>query len=141
MNAYHVLLVEDDEDHAILMEKQLSRIALVGDVVRAADGVEALRLLSNSTYHPDIVLLDLNLPKFSGHEVLQSMRSSEATRTTPVIVVTSSSHEDDAERAWDHDVKDVVIKPATSERLAEIMRKTFVVESPASGGEPGGAHD
>lgn len=118
-----VLVVEDDEDHAVLIEKQLSRIAVVGDIQRVVNGDDAISLFSQTQYKPDLILLDLNLPRYSGYEVLAALRAEEATSRTPVVVVTSSPNDDHAERAKQYNVMDVVVKPATGERIAEILHE------------------
>ena len=80
---HHVLLVEDDDDHAMLMELQLSRVDFIKGLDRVADGVEALEWLASQDEFPDLILLDLNLPRLSGDQFLRIIRDSDDTRDLP----------------------------------------------------------
>jgi len=89
-----VLLVEDDRFLRRACEASLRQRGLT--VVTAADGEEALRLAR--TEAPDLVLLDLLLPKLPGLEVLQTLKAEDATRAIPVLVLSNSSREEDVQR-------------------------------------------
>lgn len=94
-----ILLVEDSLDDQILTVRALRKAGVEGPVTVARDGAEALELLFPASGSPgllpQIVLLDLKLPKVSGIEVLERIRAEEETRLLPVIVVTSSDEEGD----------------------------------------------
>src|SRR5687768_223949 len=98
-----ILLVEDDRDAEALALRALKRSNPDDVVFVARDGVEALDFLFNTGSHarpdptalPDIVFLDLNLPKLSGLDVLRRIRADERTKLVPVVMLTSSSEEED----------------------------------------------
>ncbi len=100
------LLVEDDDDHAKIVERSLRADKAIF-LARVCDGVEALKYLRNegeyqSTIRPDIVLLDLKLPKKDGHEVLSEIKEDMALRTIPVIILTTSDAEIDKQKAYEN---------------------------------------
>jgi two-component system, response regulator len=103
-----ILLVEDVEAEAMLMRIALRKSGTPNDVILAEDGVEALELLLPDHFPssreiidlPSLVLLDLNLPRVSGFEVLKHVRSHEVTRTLPVVVLSSSVCEEDVRNCY-----------------------------------------
>jgi len=99
-----ILLVEDNPDDEELTLRALRHHNIGDDVFVARDGVEALDFLFSReitfTDMPDVVLLDLNLPRVNGHEVLKAMRADERTRSLPVVVLTSSNEEHDIKRSY-----------------------------------------
>lgn len=101
-----ILLVEDSPDDEELMLRALRRQRVEGEVAVVRDGEEAVRYLVGSEAHtaeplPDLVLLDLKLPKLGGFEVLEKMRESSRTRLVPVVVMTSSSQDEDIVRSFE----------------------------------------
>jgi CheY-like chemotaxis protein len=118
---HHVLLVEDDDDHAMLMELQLSRVDFIKGLDRVADGVEALEWLASQDEFPDLILLDLNLPRLSGDQFLRIIRDSDDTRDLPVVVVTSSNNAHDAEQVRRLAVVDVLVKPVSAQQLGDAI--------------------
>ena len=108
------LLVEDNDDHARLVEQMLRRGRFAKTIRRAADGAEALALLRRTdpeARRPDLILLDLNLPKVDGLEVLRQIKSDPALRSIPVVMMTSSDAESDRALAYDSYVNSYVLKP------------------------------
>lgn len=110
------LLVEDDDDHAIILTRILERERIVNDVDRARDGVEALdylneRMKMGPEYLPDVILLDLKLPKKDGHEVLVEIKENLKLRAIPVVVLTTSDNERDRIKAYEHYVNSYLVKP------------------------------
>src|SRR5687767_7681914 len=103
-----ILLVEDNEDDEVLTLRALRKNHIANDVVVAHDGVEALEFLFATGAHagrdtslqPQVVLLDLNLPRVSGHEVLKRMRADPRTRHVPVVVLTSSKEDEDVMQSY-----------------------------------------
>lgn len=120
------LLVEDDDAHAELVERAL-RGNRVGNVLdRARDGEEALRRLRREPPHedaplPDVVLLDLKLPKVGGHEVLAAIKSDPALRHLPVVVLTTSAAERDRAAAHEAHVNSYLVKPVDFERFRQMV--------------------
>ncbi len=96
-----ILLVEDNHDHLRLTRRVLERSGLTADITIARDGKEALTLLASmkEAKVPDLVLLDLNMPKMSGREVLRAMKADASLAAVPVVVISSSSRDEDASLA------------------------------------------
>lgn len=122
-----ILLVEDNAGDVRLTEEALGE----GDVsVRlhvARDGVEAVRLLrqndSTATVpRPDLVLLDLNLPRKGGFEVLEEMKNDKELRRIPVIVLTTSKEERDILRAYDLHANGFIVKPVDLDEFIRVVR-------------------
>jgi CheY-like chemotaxis protein len=111
------LLIEDDDDHAELITLGLLAAAGTPKVVdRARDGEEALASLRQSgTYwnrpRPDVVLLDLHLPKVSGHEVLAAIKSDAQFDAIPVVVLTTSQASEDKVKAYARHANSYLTKP------------------------------
>jgi DNA-binding response OmpR family regulator len=138
-----ILLVEDDGDDEILTVRALRRAGVANDIVVARDGVEALDYLFGTGIHadrdpsdrPQVVLLDLRLPRLDGLEVLQRVRADARTERLPVVILTTSP--DDSERIDGHEVgaSHCVPKPVDFHRLVEAARALglswLVVDAPA----------
>src|SRR5947209_14339300 len=91
-----ILLVEDDPDHELLTIRALKKSNIANDIRVARDGEEAIDLLfGENAIAPQVILLDLKLPKVDGLEVLRRIRGGETTRLLPVVVLTSSDEERD----------------------------------------------
>jgi two-component system, response regulator len=117
-----VLLVEDDEDHVFLIRRALADLAGVAVAVEvAADGEQALERLARARFEagglPQLVLLDLKMPRMGGLEVLGHLRADETTRDLPVVVLTSSEHREDREEALRLGATWFVCKPTDGRRL------------------------
>jgi CheY-like chemotaxis protein len=123
-----VFLVEDNDDDAVLAFK---RAKLVNLMVRARDGVEALDYLfargkfagRDVTDLPAVVLLDINLPKRDGLEVLEAIRADERTKRLPVVILTSSNHDRDRLSAYNHYANSYVLKPVDYDQFVEAARQ------------------
>lgn len=129
-----ILLVEDNADDVDLSLIAFERAGLSAQVVVARDGVEALDYLFGTGAHagrdvreqPRVVLLDLNLPKVSGHEVLQRMRADPRTREVPVVVLTSSLEERDLRESYRNFANSYVRKPVNFDEFIEVTRQLGV---------------
>ncbi|KLI98274.1 response regulator [Luteimonas sp. FCS-9] len=131
MSEHTILLIEDNPDDA-----ELTRIAFVeagidGRLVVVGDGAEALDYLFARGRHagrdasqlPSIVLLDLNLPKLDGREVLQALRASPATRGLPVVVLTTSTEPFDVEASYALGVNSYIRKPVDFGKFVEVVKQ------------------
>ena len=126
-----ILLVEDNPDDEALTLRALKKNNILNDVVVARDGVEALDyLFCRGTYAgrnrqdlPQLVLLDLKLPKVDGLEVLREMRSSADTRRLPVVILTSSSEERDIVAGYDLGANSYICKPVDFTQFTEAVRQ------------------
>ena len=119
-----ILLVEDDPDHELLTIRALKKSNIANEVRVARDGEEALNLLfGENSIRPQVVLLDLKLPKVDGLEVLRRLRESDATRMLPVVVLTSSDEERDVVRSYQLGVNSYIRKPVNFNDFAEATRQ------------------
>ena len=122
-----ILLVEDNEADLVLTKRALQRSAKVTNRVAVAhDGAEALDYLFRrgafaQATPPDLVLLDLNLPKFSGLEVLQQIKSNPATSHLPVIIMTGSDAEADIAKAYSLHASCYLTKPVKLESFLKAV--------------------
>jgi CheY-like chemotaxis protein len=124
----HFLLVEDDDDHATILIRTLRQNRIANTIDRAADGIEALAYLRQEGEYagrlrPDVVLLDLKLPRMDGHEVLAAIKDDPALRSIPVVVLTTSDAESDRARAYDHHANSYLVKPVDFERFRQMANE------------------
>jgi two-component system response regulator len=126
-----ILLVEDNPRDEILTLRALKRSKVANSVIVVRDGVEALDYLfgrgiyaePSSHVRPQLVLLDLKLPKVDGLEVLQQIRANEQTRRLPVVVFTSSSEEEDLFKSYNHGANSYIRKPIEFEEFLEATQQ------------------
>jgi DNA-binding response OmpR family regulator len=119
-----ILLVEDDPDHEALTIRALKKSNMANEVVVARDGEEAVRMLCGpDAIKPQVILLDLKLPKLDGLEVLKQVRECDTTRTLPVVVLTSSDEERDVVRSYQLGVNSYIRKPVNFNDFAEATRQ------------------
>ena len=126
-----ILLVEDNPDDEALTLRALRQHQMVDDIVVAHDGAEALEYLfatgayagRDATEEPQIVLLDLNLPKVNGLEVLRAIRADEKTRLLPVIILTSSKEDKDLIAGYASGANSYVVKPVDFNQFSEAVRQ------------------
>jgi two-component system response regulator len=126
-----ILLVEDNSDDEILMLRALEKNHIANEVIVTRDGVEALDYLfargkyegRDANVTPQLMLLDLKLPKIGGLEVLQQIRADERTRYVPVVVLTSSSEQEDVVRSYDLGANSFVQKPVDFNAFIEATRQ------------------
>ena len=126
-----ILLVEDNADDELLTLRALKKNNIRNEVVVARDGNEALDYLFGTGVHsgrdlsvmPQIILLDLKLPKVDGFEVLNRVRASEITKLLPVVILTTSNEDQDRIRGYDLGANSFVRKPVEFEKFIEAVRQ------------------
>ena len=126
-----ILLVEDNPDDEALTLRALKKNNIRNEVIIARDGVEAVDYLFGTGAHagrdlsvmPQVILLDLKLPKMDGFEVLERIRSSEATQYLPVVILTTSSEDQDRIRSYDLGANSFVRKPVEFDKFIEAVRQ------------------
>jgi len=114
MKPVHILLVEDNEGDILLTTDALNESKVINRVTIIKDGESAINFFKNlgdSKDTPDLVLLDVNLPKKNGHEVLHYIKSHESYRHLPTIMLTTSSAEKDVNSAYKNYVNCYITKP------------------------------
>ncbi len=130
MNDKSILLVEDNKDDELLTLRALKKNRIVNEVIVAHDGAEALDYLfgtglyagRDSSVVPQLVLLDLNLPRIGGLDVLRRVRSDERTKLLSVVVLTSSKEEEDIIRSYSLGANSYVRKPVDFAEFTEAVR-------------------
>jgi CheY-like chemotaxis protein len=123
-----VLLVEDDEGDVLMTREALDEGKVFNRLNVVGDGVEALAYLRREPGYadvtrPDLVLLDLNLPKRDGRQVLADVKTDPDLRRIPVVVLTTSEAEEDVLRSYDLHANAYVTKPVDFDRFVEVIRQ------------------
>ena len=131
-----ILLIEDNPGDVRLLEEAFRELDANIHMQVARDGAEGLDIVfqahqTNAHRRPDIILLDLNLPKVSGHDVLMRIKNDAQTCRIPVIVLTSSRAESDVRRAYDSHANAYLKKPSTLDGLISAAQqiKSFWMET------------
>jgi CheY-like chemotaxis protein len=127
LSVVDVLLVEDDPGDVVLIREAFEFNKVHNALHTVSDGVEALDFLYRRNAHagaprPDLVLLDLNLPRKDGREVLEEIKADADLRTIPVVVLTTSEAEEDILRSYDLHANAYVTKPVDFDRFIEVVR-------------------
>ena len=149
MNEEHkqvtILLVEDDDGHARLLEKNLRRGGIINRLVRVADGQEAVDYVSRTAAYqdtsaypdPSVVLLDVRMPRLDGFEVLSHLKNDPALMKIPVIMLTSTDNQNEINRAYELGANGYVVKPVGMEsfidRVVKLGMFIEVIELPEKG--------
>jgi CheY-like chemotaxis protein len=123
-----VLLVEDDEGDVLMTREAFEHHKLRNQLHVVPDGVEAIAFLRQEGQHadaprPGLILLDLNLPRKDGREVLEEIKSDETLRSIPVVVLTTSQAEEDILRSYNLHANAYVAKPVDFERFIDVIRQ------------------
>jgi CheY-like chemotaxis protein len=114
MRAINILLIEDNEGDILLTREAFAESKIVNSIQVVRDGEAAIRFfetLRGRDNYPDLVLLDINLPKVSGHEVLMAIKTNEKYKHLPVIMLTTSSAEEDIATSYQNYVNCYITKP------------------------------
>ena len=122
-----ILLVEDNPADVDLTREAFEQGEVRSNLHVAVDGIEALRFLRRQGHYsaaprPDLILLDLNLPKKDGREVLAEIKQDPALRTIPVVILTSSAAEDDVMQSYDLHANSYIQKPANFSRFMDVVK-------------------
>ncbi|MGZ3686862.1 MAG: response regulator [Bdellovibrionota bacterium] len=131
MNDHVILLIEDNADDELLTMRALKKGRISNKIDVARDGAEALEYLfatgkfsdRRKSDLPQLVLLDLKLPKVDGIEVLKQIRANERTQYLPVVILTSSNEEKDVAAAYASGVNSYVVKPVDSTQFTEAVQQ------------------
>lgn len=126
-DAVQFLVVEDDDDHAEFLIRALNHASDANQVTRVCDGAEAVAYLCGEGAYagrptPNIVLLDLKLPKIDGHEVLARIKSDPNLLDIPVVVLTTSDADSDRARAYAYHANSYLVKPVDFDRFRQLIQ-------------------
>ena len=126
MNSVHILLVEDNEGDIMLTTEALEDKRVVNKVSVVKNGKEAVDFVFGQGKYkdsekPDLILLDVNLPLKNGHEVLQEIKSKDETRHIPVIMLTTSSSEQDINLSYKHHANCFITKPVAIQEFLDAV--------------------
>jgi CheY-like chemotaxis protein len=129
-DALEILLAEDDEGHALLVQRNLTRSGLANRVIHAADGQEALDYVFRQAKFADrehgaplLLVLDINMPRVDGVEVLSRIKSNEATAKLPVIMLTTTDDPREIERCYQLGCSVYITKPVAYEAFVEAVKR------------------
>lgn len=123
----HVLLVEDDDAHAMLLSMEIQSGKQVMSLDRVRDGDQALMYVKRQPPYensqlPDLIVLDLRLPRMDGHQVLKELKADRRLRLIPVVVLTSSDAEMDRRRAYEFHANSYLVKPLDFEKFSQMVQ-------------------
>jgi CheY-like chemotaxis protein len=125
MQQIHILLVDDNEGDILLTKEALDDARIINKISIAYDGVEALRFLRKqigSNGMPDLILLDINLPRMDGTELLGIVKADPDLKRIPVIMLTTSSAEKDILTSYDNYANCYITKPVDLDRFMDVVR-------------------
>ncbi len=131
LNTIDVLLVEDNPNDAELAIRGLNKNNLVNNLLHVKDGEEALDFIfatgkfagkRDVSHFPKVVLLDIQMPKVNGIEVLRKIKSDPSTKSIPVVVLTSSKEDPDIEKCYQLGANSYIVKPVNFEAFAEAIK-------------------
>jgi two-component system, response regulator len=122
-----VLLVEDNEDDIVLIEEAFAEAKLMNVICKVRDGEDALAYLRQVEPYthrrrPGLVLLDINMPKKNGFEVLQAMKADPLLQSLPVVMLTTSDREDDIVRSYTYGACSYIRKPMSLAQFAQVVK-------------------
>ncbi len=131
MNSKVILLVEDNPDDEALTIRALKKNNIANEVIVTRDGVDALDyIFAEGQYssrdisdQPQVILLDLKLPKIDGHEVLKKIRADKRTSRIPVVILTTSDEEQDIATSYDNGANSYIRKPVDFDQFMGAIRK------------------
>ncbi len=125
-----ILLVEDNRDDAELTVSTMKAHGVDADIEVVEDGIDALEYFSRSGRHanrspglPDLAIIDLNLPRMNGIELLQKLRADPQTRRLPIVILTSSIQQQDVARSYDSGANSYVRKPVDYDEFVRVARR------------------
>ncbi len=130
-NTVEILLAEDNQNDAELTIRELRKHNMANNLVHVKDGEEALDFIfgngqytsrKDSIHFPKVILLDIQMPKVNGIEVLQVIKKDPRTLTIPVVILTSSKEHPDVQRCYELGANSYIVKPVNFESFAESIR-------------------
>jgi len=126
-NPFEILLIEDSPDDAFLTEQAFQECVVPVSISVVDDGTKAIKYLHKAAPYesavlPEIILLDLNLPKKSGIEVLKEIKGNPQTASIPILVLSTSQNEEDVIACYEHNANSFISKPVDYVKFVEIVK-------------------
>ncbi len=129
VKAITILMADDDEDDRLMAEEAMQEARLLNELHFVNDGVELMEYLCyqgkynrENAPRPDLILLDLNMPRKDGREALKEIKDDPELRQIPIVVLTTSKADEDIYRTYDLGVNSYITKPVSFEGLVEVMK-------------------
>lgn len=130
-DAIEILFAEDTMEDAILTIRALTKSGLTNKLHHVKDGAEALDFVycrgdfesRNRSQHPKMILLDLKMPKVSGMEVLEKIKSDPEMKSIPIVILTSSKEDPDIKKCYDLGANGYIVKPVDSDNFFQAMKE------------------
>ncbi len=120
--ALKILLIEDDAIEVMKFHRTVSKLGVEHEIIEANNGEEALSILNNKDRLPDIILLDLNMPRVNGIEFLITLKSDDVLKYIPAIVVTTSINQNDLVSCYKIGIAGYIVKPLRFEEYQEKIK-------------------
>jgi two-component system, response regulator len=120
-----ILLVEDTPEHADIIMRSLEQLETQSTVTWSKDGSEALKLLFGETDHPyvpDVILLDIKMPRMDGFEVLSVLKNNERLKVVPIVMLSTTTNQDEIFKSYLLGANSYIIKPIGFRELVNVMR-------------------
>ena len=117
-----ILFIEDDIVETMKMNRTINKLEVPYKIQEAKNGEQALDILNKGGELPDIILLDLNMPRMDGREALQAIKANPCLKGIPVVILTTSKQEEDMVKGYDLGAASYITKPVTFDGLVELMK-------------------
>lgn len=121
----NILLIEDDQIEVMKLQRTISKLGLKHTIIEAKNGEDALEILQSDQKLPDIILLDLNMPRMNGIEFLAILKNDSQLRYLPTIILTTSENRADLLKCYEAGIAGYVIKPLRYEDYESKMKKVM----------------
>lgn len=133
----NALLVEDSPTQSMMVQCAVEEIPQLNLLESLTDGTQAMAFLRREEPYqdaarPDLILLDINMPKMDGYAVLKELKADESLRSIPVVMLTSSDQEEDVEKSYQEGANSFISKPVESEKLEDILKRLATYFSQAA---------
>ncbi|AEE20355.1 response regulator [Dokdonia sp. 4H-3-7-5] len=120
-----ILLVEDDAIEVMKLKRAIAKLEMNHELIEAKNGEEALEILKDHSVLPDVLFLDLNMPKINGIEFLKILKKDEILRFLPTVMLTTSSNRKDILACYDTGVAGYIIKPLKYDHYVEKIKSAL----------------
>jgi len=125
---FHVILADDDQDDRDMFTEALLEIVPMAKIMTAVDGERLLELLTSASNNPDLIFLDLNMPRKNGFDCLQEIKKSPFWKSIPVVIYSTSANTDQIERTFNTGANRYIQKPVTFDGIMSVLKKVFALK-------------